>query len=424
MQGTDGRDTLGCPGHPVQRPPRACRSVLPPAPGAADLLLAALVTRYTEGYAASVAPLSRALRAFAEPDGGGEDRRWLWLACRFAQDLWDEELWHTLATGGVRLARDTGALHLLPNSLNYLAALNVHSGRLHHRRGAGRGGPCDHPGDRAPRAPVRGGHAGRGARRPGAAAGAGRRRPAGTRSRTATGRRSALHLLVRRVDAQRPRPLRRGATAARRACEHVDVVAYGWALVELIEAGVRGGQAGRGRRGTRAPERTHARERHRRGARDRGALPCAAERRRVPSTASRSSGSRAAARRSSSRAAGSCTASGSGVRTGARTRASRCAPPTRASARWGLRRSPSVPAASCSPRRDRAPDHPGDARRPDAAGDPGRAAGPRGAHQPGDRRPAVHQPAHGRVPPPQGVPQARRQRTEGASSGATGLRLG
>ena len=86
------------------------------------------MTRFTEGYAASVAPLSRALRAFGEPDGGGEDRRWLWLACRFAQDLWDDELWHALATGGVRLARDTGALHLLPNALNYLAALNVHSG--------------------------------------------------------------------------------------------------------------------------------------------------------------------------------------------------------------------------------------------------------------------------------------------------------
>jgi tetratricopeptide (TPR) repeat protein len=30
--------------------------------------------------------------------------------------------------------------------------------------------------------------------------------------------------------------------AARQACEHEDVMAYGWALVELIEAGVRGGQ--------------------------------------------------------------------------------------------------------------------------------------------------------------------------------------
>src|SRR5690349_19278047 len=99
-----------------------------PALGAADRLLDALVTRFTEGYAASVAPLSRALRAFSELDGGGEDRRWLWLACRLAQDLWDDELWHVLATCGVRLARETGALSLLPNALNYLAALNVHSG--------------------------------------------------------------------------------------------------------------------------------------------------------------------------------------------------------------------------------------------------------------------------------------------------------
>jgi len=30
------------------------------------------VTRFTEGYAAPVAPLPRALRAFDEPDGGGE----------------------------------------------------------------------------------------------------------------------------------------------------------------------------------------------------------------------------------------------------------------------------------------------------------------------------------------------------------------
>ena len=98
------------------------------ADGAADELLHALVTRFTEGYAASVAPLARALRAFGEPDGGGEDRRWLWLACRLAQDLWDDELWHLLATRGVDVARQTGALNLLPNALNHLAALHVHSG--------------------------------------------------------------------------------------------------------------------------------------------------------------------------------------------------------------------------------------------------------------------------------------------------------
>src|SRR6201999_3603189 len=103
-----------------------------PAPlggdGPADLLLDALVTRFTEGYAAGVAPLSGALRAFTALDGSEADWRWLWLACRLSQDLWDDELWHALATGAVRIARDTGALNLLPNALNHLAVLHIHSG--------------------------------------------------------------------------------------------------------------------------------------------------------------------------------------------------------------------------------------------------------------------------------------------------------
>ncbi|MGH3293298.1 MAG: AAA family ATPase, partial [Trebonia sp.] len=90
-----------------------------PTPGAADMLLDALVTRFTEGYAASVAPLTAALWAFVESDGDGDDRRWLWLACRLAQDLWNDELWHALATRGVRVGRETGALNVLPNALNY-----------------------------------------------------------------------------------------------------------------------------------------------------------------------------------------------------------------------------------------------------------------------------------------------------------------
>ncbi len=98
------------------------------AEGAADLLLQALVARFTDGYAASAEPLSRALHAFVAADGRAGDRRWLWLACRLAQDLWDDGLWHDLATHGVRVARETGALHLLPQMLNYLAAYNVHAG--------------------------------------------------------------------------------------------------------------------------------------------------------------------------------------------------------------------------------------------------------------------------------------------------------
>src|SRR6201999_3384 len=64
-----------------------------PGSGPAGALLDALVTRFTEGYAAAAAPLSRAVRAFDTPDGGGADRRWLWLGCRIAPGLWGGALW-------------------------------------------------------------------------------------------------------------------------------------------------------------------------------------------------------------------------------------------------------------------------------------------------------------------------------------------
>jgi DNA-binding CsgD family transcriptional regulator len=210
-----------------------------PAPGPAGRLLDALVTRYTEGYAASVAPLSRALRAFGEPDGGGEDRRWLWLACRLAQDLWDDELWHVLATCGVRLARETGALSLLPNALNYLAALNVHSGafttaaRLTDEvdsitRATGipplKYAACMLAAARGDEAPALFEWSWRNATERGEG--------------SALGLSSWLTALLHNGHGHYGEAL----VAARHACEHEDVMAYGWALVELIEAGVRGGQ--------------------------------------------------------------------------------------------------------------------------------------------------------------------------------------
>ena len=52
---------------------------------------------------------------YAEDDGHSEDDiRWLWLPCRIAPDLWDDETWHELATRQLRLARDAGALTVLP----------------------------------------------------------------------------------------------------------------------------------------------------------------------------------------------------------------------------------------------------------------------------------------------------------------------
>ena len=76
-------------------------------PRALDLLLDGLATRFTEGYAAGLPPLRRALDEFRDVDGlSAGDARWLWLGCRVAQDLWDDELWYVLATRGLRVARE------------------------------------------------------------------------------------------------------------------------------------------------------------------------------------------------------------------------------------------------------------------------------------------------------------------------------
>ncbi len=68
---------------------------------AIDLLLDGLATRFTEGYAAGLPQLRKALDAFRDVERSTPgDVRWLWLACRLAQDLWDDELWDELATEG------------------------------------------------------------------------------------------------------------------------------------------------------------------------------------------------------------------------------------------------------------------------------------------------------------------------------------
>ena len=101
----------------------------PQPPRAVDLLVDGLATRFTEGYEAGVAPIRRALEAFlAVGEPAQDDMRWLWLACRLAQDVWDDELWHELATRGFRVPRETGALSLIPIGNTYRAALHVHEG--------------------------------------------------------------------------------------------------------------------------------------------------------------------------------------------------------------------------------------------------------------------------------------------------------
>lgn len=104
----------------------------PQPPRPIDLLLEGVATRYTEGYVAGVPPLRRALDAFQREAGRSEDdvMRWLWLAWLNAGDLWDDEMWHGLATHAVRLAREAGGLTVLPVALEYRAGVHVHAGEF------------------------------------------------------------------------------------------------------------------------------------------------------------------------------------------------------------------------------------------------------------------------------------------------------
>jgi DNA-binding CsgD family transcriptional regulator len=109
----------------------------PESPGPADLLLDGLVTTFTQGYAAGVPGLRRAVDAFAgqEPDlgaggGDGDSRRWLWLASRTATALFDDEMIYLLTSRNVRLARDAGALAMLPAALVSLSGTLVLAGEF------------------------------------------------------------------------------------------------------------------------------------------------------------------------------------------------------------------------------------------------------------------------------------------------------
>ena len=111
----------------------------PPAPApprSIDLVLDGLARRCTEGPAAGVPPLRLALEAVSNEalDDHGEIMRWLMLSpivqSMTVFELWDDDAFHALATRAVQLARDTGALALLPVALVYRSGVHVFGGEL------------------------------------------------------------------------------------------------------------------------------------------------------------------------------------------------------------------------------------------------------------------------------------------------------
>ena len=104
---------------------------VPDGPRAVDRLVDGLAVRFTDGYTAAAPALKRALTALRE-EGEREEVsvRWPWFARRVAPDMFDDNAWHYLATRSVQVAREAGALGMLPNALNHLAHLRCLEGDL------------------------------------------------------------------------------------------------------------------------------------------------------------------------------------------------------------------------------------------------------------------------------------------------------
>lgn len=210
-------------------------------PRAIELVLDALATRFVEGYSAGLPPLRTALDEFRDVGGLPErEARWLWLGCRLAQDLWDDELWYVLATGGLRVARETGALSVLPIAATYRAALHIHAGEF----GAASAliAEADAITEATGMAPLKYASLMMAAWR-GDEAQALELFEAGRLEATERGEGMGLRVMEWAKALLYNGCGRYGEAlqAAQRSCGEDDVGLFGWSLVELIEAGVRCG---------------------------------------------------------------------------------------------------------------------------------------------------------------------------------------
>ena len=106
----------------------------PPPPGPArgpDLLLDGISLTICEGYPAGAPVLRRALSAFRGTDVSREEGlRWLWLACRAALIMWDYDSFDVLSDRQVTLARDAGALIMLPIAFNMRSTAHLYAGEF------------------------------------------------------------------------------------------------------------------------------------------------------------------------------------------------------------------------------------------------------------------------------------------------------
>jgi DNA-binding CsgD family transcriptional regulator/tetratricopeptide (TPR) repeat protein len=231
------RDVTGSTVRDAAEAARAAPAASQP-PSAPDLLLDGLALLVTEGYAAGAPALKRALSAFSSAASTREEAlRWLWLACPTAVRLWDDESWDLLSLRHIELARDAGALGVLPIALNQRAGLCLYKGDF--VEGASMiqeaSAISEATGSQLPPyaslalAAFRGGAVETLEAIEGSA---GDVRAEGVGPALLPWATAVLYNSLGRYE--------NALAAAQKACKHEDLGVFGWGLVELVEAGARG----------------------------------------------------------------------------------------------------------------------------------------------------------------------------------------
>jgi DNA-binding CsgD family transcriptional regulator len=238
-----------CPHGGIRMTAAAARAAPPgpQPPRPIDLLLDGIAIRATDGHAASVRPLRDALSLIrVESQRGDGVMQWFWQAFPIVQEsaaheVWDDDVWHQLSTFAVGLARDAGALAVLPNALVSRAGVHVQAGEF--ATASALVEEADAITAATGHAPLKYHSVLLAAYRGGEAEALKLIESAITHC-TARGEGRVFGLtgyseavlyngLGRYEDA---------FEAARLACDHEDLGLYGWCLIELVEAGARAGE--------------------------------------------------------------------------------------------------------------------------------------------------------------------------------------
>lgn len=110
---------------------RAALAFTPAPRDRADLLLNGMALAAVEDYATGVPLLLQALAAYrTEGVTPAEGLGWLPFACRMAHNAWDFDSWSILSARLVELARESGALSVLPSALLLRLSNRVFAGDL------------------------------------------------------------------------------------------------------------------------------------------------------------------------------------------------------------------------------------------------------------------------------------------------------